>query len=281
MTTHRASAFVAGTTVTIAGLFGVTLAVVRQLIKDGTHVDAESLLGKTSVASDRGSVRLDDAIGQLGDVLDERLQTFRDLDEVFAKSLDVAFGAPSDAKSQISDGHTKSAEVGSASDVDHAGDCAAGNDSPSDDPTEIDDLELLRAQLVDAMSSESERRWCAGWAKDLERTLHREGGIWETLGRACGWPLGYRGEDGWVTWWEAGILYDDDAEKKVDPTPTPTDLSSAGPIFTSYADRTLTDHLEDLIRVDEILTREFPRTPSRERIRVAIEITGALKWGAL
>jgi hypothetical protein len=55
----------------------------------------------------------------------------------------------------------------------------------------------------------------------------------------------------------------------------PTETRTTGPFPT------LTDHLEDLIRVDEILAREFPRTPSRERIRVAVEITGALKCGAL
>lgn len=49
---------------------------------------------------------------------------------------------------------------------------------------------------------------------------------------------------------------------------------------TTGPSRTLTDHLEDLIQADEILARAFPAVVSAERIRVAIEITGALKWGA-
>lgn len=36
--------------------------------------------------------------------------------------------------------------------------------------------------------------------------------------------------------------------------------------------RSLTDHLEDLIRVDEILTRSFPGTTSADRIKAAVEI---------
>jgi hypothetical protein len=55
----------------------------------------------------------------------------------------------------------------------------------------------------------------------------------------------------------------------------PAETRTTGPF------RTLTDHLEDLVRVDEILAHEFPDAVSAERIRVAIEITGALTWGAL
>jgi hypothetical protein len=58
------------------------------------------------------------------------------------------------------------------------------------------------------------------------------------------------------------------------PSGDPTETRTTGPF------RTLTDRLEDLIRVDEILARAFPAVISGERIRVAVEITGALKWGA-
>jgi hypothetical protein len=58
-------------------------------------------------------------------------------------------------------------------------------------------------QLLEAMSAISEDRSSARWAGDLASTLHAEGGIWETLGRAVGWPTGNYDAWTWVTWEEA------------------------------------------------------------------------------
>ena len=68
-------------------------------------------------------------------------------------------------------------------------------------------LERGRTQLVEAMSAVSEDRTCCGWASDWARTLHAEGGIWETLGRAVGWPVGNYDQWVWVSWDEAAVLY--------------------------------------------------------------------------
>ncbi|MEU5476702.1 hypothetical protein [Streptomyces mirabilis] len=57
------------------------------------------------------------------------------------------------------------------------------------------------------MSAVSEDRSSARWAGDLARTLHAEGGIWETLGRAVGWPTGNYDAWTWVTWEEAARAY--------------------------------------------------------------------------
>jgi hypothetical protein len=64
-----------------------------------------------------------------------------------------------------------------------------------------------RKQLLEAMSAVSEDRTCTGWAADWARTLHAEGGIWETLGRAVGWPTGNYDAWVWVSWEEAARLY--------------------------------------------------------------------------
>ena len=68
-------------------------------------------------------------------------------------------------------------------------------------------LERGREQLIEAMSAVSEDRTCCGWASDWARTLHAEGGIWETLGRAVGWPVGNYDQWVWVSWDEAAALY--------------------------------------------------------------------------
>ena len=68
-------------------------------------------------------------------------------------------------------------------------------------------LERGRAQLLEAMSGVSEERTCAGWCGDWARTLHAEGGIWETLGRTVGWPTGNYDQWVWVSWDEAAALY--------------------------------------------------------------------------
>jgi hypothetical protein len=64
-----------------------------------------------------------------------------------------------------------------------------------------------RTQLLEAMSAVSEDRTCTGWAADWARTLHAEGGIWETIGRAVGWPTGNYDQWVWRSWDEAGVLY--------------------------------------------------------------------------
>jgi len=68
-------------------------------------------------------------------------------------------------------------------------------------------LKRGRAQLLEAMSAVSEDRTCSGWAADWARTLHAEGGIWEILGRAVGWPTGNYDQWVWVSWDEAAVLY--------------------------------------------------------------------------
>jgi hypothetical protein len=68
-------------------------------------------------------------------------------------------------------------------------------------------LERGREQLIEAMSAVSEDRTCCGWASDWARTLHAEGGIWEALGRAVGWPVGNYDQWVWVSWDEAAALY--------------------------------------------------------------------------
>lgn len=68
-------------------------------------------------------------------------------------------------------------------------------------------LERGRQQLLESMSAVSEDRTCCGWASDWARTLHAEGGIWETLGRAVGWPTGNYDRWVWMSWDEAAALY--------------------------------------------------------------------------
>ncbi|MFJ5151411.1 hypothetical protein ACIQCF_07450 [Streptomyces sp. NPDC088353] len=68
-------------------------------------------------------------------------------------------------------------------------------------------LERGRAQLIEAMSGVSEERWCAGWMESLDQRLHAEGGIWETIGRAVGWPTGNYDQWVWMSWDKAGHLY--------------------------------------------------------------------------
>ncbi len=78
----------------------------------------------------------------------------------------------------------------------------------TDQPIDLTErLERGRAQLLEAMSAVSEDRTCCGWASDWARTLHAEGGIWELLGRAVGWPTGNYDQWVWVSWDEAATLY--------------------------------------------------------------------------
>ena len=69
------------------------------------------------------------------------------------------------------------------------------------------DIEAARAQLLDLLSAWSEDRWAAGWIDGIDQEAHEAGGVWEAAGRVIGWPLGYRGAEGWVTWDEATAYY--------------------------------------------------------------------------
>lgn len=68
-------------------------------------------------------------------------------------------------------------------------------------------VERGRAQLVDAMSAVSEERHGLWWVAGLDRRLYSEGGMWETLGRTYGWPVGYYERWTWMSWDDAGALY--------------------------------------------------------------------------
>jgi len=68
--------------------------------------------------------------------------------------------------------------------------------------------EAVRTALLAAMSEWSEENYCAGWLIGLEHKLHREGGVFETLGRMVGWPIGVDAEGGWETWEEAAARYE-------------------------------------------------------------------------
>lgn len=74
-------------------------------------------------------------------------------------------------------------------------------------------LETLRNTLLEMMSDWSESHYAAGWMSGTEEKLHAQGGVWEILGRAIGWPSGYEGDADfrWLTWEEAGVLF---AERK-------------------------------------------------------------------
>lgn len=74
-------------------------------------------------------------------------------------------------------------------------------------------LDALRLSLLTMMSDWSEGAYAAGWMSGTEEMLHAKGGVWETLGRAIGWPSGYEHAPDfrWLTWDEAGALF---AERK-------------------------------------------------------------------
>lgn len=77
--------------------------------------------------------------------------------------------------------------------------------------------DAMRDALLAAMREWSEEEWCAGWLIDLEERLHRQGGKWETLGRAVGWPIGVEAEGGWETWDEAAARYQSDEWRDARP----------------------------------------------------------------
>lgn len=68
-------------------------------------------------------------------------------------------------------------------------------------------VDARRKQLIELLSAFSEERWAAGWMRDIDKEAYKEGGVWEILGREVGWPLGYEGDQGWVSWEEAGEHY--------------------------------------------------------------------------
>ena len=68
------------------------------------------------------------------------------------------------------------------------------------------DLITVRFQFCDAISGVSEERWSAGWHIGIVEQLRREGGLWLRMAHAAGgWPVGYRGEDGWDPLTEAEL----------------------------------------------------------------------------
>jgi len=69
------------------------------------------------------------------------------------------------------------------------------------------ELERGRRQLVEAMSTVSKKRYWAEWERNLDRSLHSEGGMWEILGRTVGWPVGEWKPLTWMSWDDAGALY--------------------------------------------------------------------------
>ncbi|MBE4790268.1 hypothetical protein [Streptomyces caniscabiei] len=86
------------------------------------------------------------------------------------------------------------------------------DDLAGPDTAFTEQLERGRQQLLEAMSGVSEERWCAGWLEGLDRRLHEEGGIWEILGRAVGWPTGSYKQRVWLSWDEAAALYAEETQ---------------------------------------------------------------------
>lgn len=79
---------------------------------------------------------------------------------------------------------------------------------------DIDDLaskplDARRKAMTDLMSDYSESRFAAGWVYGLDRVLFEQGHPeWRALAFICeGWPVGYRAEDGWLTFTEATAYY--------------------------------------------------------------------------
>ncbi|MFF4672315.1 hypothetical protein ACFY1C_21060 [Streptomyces sp. NPDC001279] len=67
----------------------------------------------------------------------------------------------------------------------------------------------MRAQLLEAMHTTSEDRYCSSWMAGLSEALHEEAGIWELVGRAIGWPVGERGRWTWMSWEDATRIYEE------------------------------------------------------------------------
>ncbi len=62
----------------------------------------------------------------------------------------------------------------------------------------VSSREQIRERMLEAISEYSEDRWAAGWMNGIEREVRAIGGGWTLMAAACGgWPIGYRGEEGW------------------------------------------------------------------------------------
>lgn len=73
------------------------------------------------------------------------------------------------------------------------------------------ELEKRRAQFCDMISGWSEDHYAAGWIIGVVGMVKKEGGLWAVLAEACGgWPIGYRGEDGWG--FDTNVRSESDAE---------------------------------------------------------------------
>lgn len=66
----------------------------------------------------------------------------------------------------------------------------------------------LRWLLLKAIEAVSEERWCASWYSGIELFLHGDAGHWETIGRMIGWPVGRYEGFTWVSWDEAGKIFE-------------------------------------------------------------------------
>lgn len=69
------------------------------------------------------------------------------------------------------------------------------------------ELEQKRSQLISLIRAHSEEAYAASWLGGIDEDLYKVGGVWEIMGREIGWPLGYEGENGWVSWDEAAVRY--------------------------------------------------------------------------
>lgn len=63
----------------------------------------------------------------------------------------------------------------------------------------VEQRDALRDVLCRAISDVSEQDWAAGWLVGIERLVWQRKPEWRFLADLCGWPLGYQGEDGWLT----------------------------------------------------------------------------------
>lgn len=102
------------------------------------------------------------------------------------------------------DSHRQAWELGT---IDAAAHLRSMTVRPVSVSASVERVERGRKQLVDAMSAVSEERHSLWWVEGLDRSLHGEGGMWETLGRAYGWPVGDFEKWTWRSWDEAGALY--------------------------------------------------------------------------
>lgn len=58
-------------------------------------------------------------------------------------------------------------------------------------------LAAARADLLQAISNESEYSFAAGWLTGIEKIILKRGGMWAVLAENIGWPYGYNGLVEW------------------------------------------------------------------------------------